>query len=416
MSTQITYRNSCRICKSQNLNQILSLSAMPFTDEFVAKNLIGTEFKADIKIYLCKDCQTVQTQHDVDVTSYYEEYQYSVAKSKIAMDFMESLANAVISKYFKNINTSNIKVLEIGSGDGSQLMPFKQLGCSVLGYEPSSSLCQTAASQGITTIQGLFDKSSIGLLPEDFKNIDVVILSYTFDHLPEPQEFIEAVTKMISPDRGILVIEIHDLEKIFERREYCLFEHEHSIYLTTATAQSLMEREDYSIIDLDIVPESIRRANSLLFVATRNSSVLEELRLPKIQIPQFEKTNFYEAQADEIYKGIENLEKYVEDRVKSGRKIAGYGAGGRGVMTLAAMNNGHKIEYLVDRNPKGIGIFCPKTGVPVFGLEKLAEDPVDEVMVFSFGYMDEIKHDLMNMNYQESQIHSMIDILKGDVS
>lgn len=414
MTTKITYRDCCRICKSQNLSQILFLSEMPFTDEFVTKDLVGTEFKADIKIYLCKDCLVVQTQHDVDVTSYYEEYQYSVGKSKIATVFMESLANAVLDKYFKNI--SDIKVLEIGSGDGGQLIPFKQLGCKVLGYEPSSSLSQTAESLGIPTIQGLFDKSSIDLLPEDFKNVDIVLLSYTFDHLPEPQEFIEAVTKIINPDRGILVIEIHDLEKIFERREYCLFEHEHSIYLTTATAQSLMEREGYSIIDLDIVPESIRRANSLLFVSTRNSSALEELKLPKRQMPQFEEISFYEDRVEKIYKGIENLEKYVDNKVQNGKKIAGYGAGGRGVMTLAAMNNGHKLEYLVDRNPKGTEIFCPKIGIPVFGLEQLADNPVDEVMVFSFGYMHEIKHDLMTMGYQESQIHSMIDILQGEVS
>jgi 2-polyprenyl-3-methyl-5-hydroxy-6-metoxy-1,4-benzoquinol methylase len=416
MTTKIIYRDCCRICKAKNLIQTLSLSEMPFTDEFVIKESLGSEFKSDIKIYLCTDCQTVQTQHDVDVRSYYEDYQYSVGKSKMATVFMESLANAVVDKYFQNNKKDNIKVLEIGSGDGSQLIPFKQLGCRVLGYEPSSYLSQTSESQGIPTIQGLFDKSSVDLLPKDFQTVDIVLLSYTFDHLPEPREFIEAVTKIIDPDRGILVIEIHDLEKIFERREYCLFEHEHSIYLTTSTAQSLMEREGYSIIDLDIIPESIRRANSLLFISTRNSSILAGLKVPRVQMPQFEDFYFYEAQIEKIYKGIENLEEYVESRVKRGKKIAGYGAGGRGVMTLAAMNNGHKLEYLVDQKPKGAGLFCPKTGIPIFGLEKLENDPVDEVIVFSFGYMQEIKHDLMNMGYQESQIYSMIDVLQGEVS
>ena len=35
--------------------------------------------------------------------------------------------------------------------------------------------------------------------------------------------------------------------------------------------------------------------------------------------------------------GINNLDKFVKDLKKSGKRIAGYGAGGRGVMTLAGM-------------------------------------------------------------------------------
>lgn len=82
-------------------------------------------------------------------------------------------------------------------------------------------------------------------------------------------------------------------------------------------------------------------------------------------------------------------------------------------MTLAAMNNACKIEYLVDKKPKGIGFLTPKSGVPLVGIDKLISDPVDEILVFSFGYMTEIQAELRKLGYSGSQLHSLLDILAG---
>ena len=114
--------NKCRVCGGNELFNFLQLDNMPFTDDFIEENKKGTEFLYPINIYYCKDCDTVQTQHDVAVDEYYEDYQYSVGESAFATEFMNGIAKEVLSKYFAN--ASNIKVLEIGSGDGGQLVPF----------------------------------------------------------------------------------------------------------------------------------------------------------------------------------------------------------------------------------------------------------------------------------------------------
>jgi hypothetical protein len=81
-------------------------------------------------------------------------------------------------------------------------------------------------------------------------------------------------------------------------------------------------------------------------------------------------------------------------------------------MTLAALKNANKLQYLVDKKPKAENVFAPKFHLPVYTIDRLKSEPVDEVIVFSFGYMDEIKKDLTAMGYKENQIHSMLDILK----
>lgn len=402
--------NTCRVCRSSNLHKFLQLDDMPFTDDFVKQGAIGSEFLHPIDIYFCQDCHTVQTQHDVSVEEYYEDYQYSVGASGFASAFMQNMATTLSTTYFQN--TQGLKVLEVGSGDGEQLVPFKKLGCDVLGYEPSSYLVEVAASKGIPSIQGLFTEDAIDNLPDDFRQVDIILLSYTFDHIPDPIGFLNGVKKILNPHGGILVIENHDLERIFERQEYCLFEHEHSIYLTKNTAISLAKRNGFEIVEFDVLPESERRANSLVFVMTLAGSNVAARAIHTYPLDEYAQAEFYDTQAAKIRQGIQNFEHYITRQTDEGKTLAGYGAGGRGVMTLAAVSNADHLDYLVDKKPKQDGVYTPKSHLPVYEITHLTEKPVDEVIVFSFGYMTEIKQDLAKMGYAEDSITSMLDILK----
>ena len=410
---QVQFLKQCRACGHPKLKRFLNLPAMPLTDDFVPKEKFGTEFRHDIDVFLCEKCLTAQTQHNVDMGDYYEDYQYAVGGSQKASHFMRRLAGNVVSKYFGG--GKGKKVLEVGSGDGVQLLAFKELGCEVLGYEPSSALTRAAESRGIPTIQGLFTPDSAQQLPPPFKHTDVVMLSYTFDHLPQPREFIGATKSILNPETGLLVVEIHDLEKIFARQEYCLFEHEHTIYLTTATVAALCACEGMTVIDFDLVPDAERRANSLIFVATPNGSQHTKKHpaaKPSVAA-EFGEFAFYEAQAQLIQRGIVNLDAFVSRVTDSGKTIAGYGAGGRGVMTLAAMKSAPKLCYLVDKKPKRDGLVVPKSGIPLVGISALKETPVDKILVFSFGYMKEIQAELAVFGYRPEQFHSLLDVLAG---
>ena len=385
---------------------------MPFTDDFISPARFGQEFLADIDVYVCQDCLTAQTQHDVDVGDYYEDYQYSVGGSMVAARFMRLLATNLQKSYYPG--ETGKKVLEVGSGDGEQLLSFKETGCRVLGYEPSSSLCQVAEAKGVPTIQGLFTAESHQHLPEDFKNVDVVMLSFTFDHLPDPRAFLAAARDILNKSSGLLVVEIHNLEKIIARQEYCLFEHEHSIYLTEATARQMCRMEGLEIIDFDLVPDQDRRANSLIFIATPKESDFATRAVEPRTPVEFSNLEVYDHVGDDIRRGIARLEAFVDRLTGEGRKLAGYGAGGRGVMTLAAMENASKLRYLVDKKPKRPGMVVPKSGIPLVGLDALESDPVDDILVFSFGYMAEIRADVAAMGYQPAQLHSLIDVLAGN--
>ena len=175
------------------------------------------------------------------------------------------------------------------------------------------------------------------------------MLSYTFDHLPDPRAFTAAARAILNKDHGLLIVEIHNLEKIIERQEYCLFEHEHSIYLTEASVAKLCGLEGLTVIDFDLVPEADRRANSLIFVATPNESQLASRAVKPSTPDAFNHLDHYSLIGSNITSAIQNLDRFVDQMTANGKTLAGYGAGGRGVMTLAAMRSAPKLKYLVDK-------------------------------------------------------------------
>lgn len=408
MTVTVTTRAECRICGSRDLARFFHNPAAPLTDDLVPVERAGSEFVAPLSVYLCEACSTAQTLHDVDVSGYYREYGYTVSSSPFAMRFMDELAGAVWGRFGFGPGD---RVIEVGSGDGMQLAAFAARGARVLGFEPSDPLTAASQAAGVPVVQELFEPATVDAIPAELRPAQVVLLTYTFDHLPDPLGFLDAVRAAIDPRRGVLVIEVHDLERILARRETCLFEHEHSIYLTERTMQRLLARAGFELVSLDLVPEARRRGNSLLVAAALQGSEHAAHSVAPSSDPALDRPEAYVGFEHAVRESHERLAAQV--RRVDGR-VAGYGAGGRGVMTLAQASLGPAdLAYVCDRNPALHGLVTPVSRVPVSPPERLRADPVDELVVFSFAYMDEIRRAL---GPSRPRLVSMLDLLAEPVA
>lgn len=409
MSWAIHHRAACRLCGSTDVAPFLDLGEVPFTDDFVRPGQSCREFLAPLQVAICRACWTAQTLHDVDVNEYYRDYNYSVAASPFARRFMARLAEATMTRFGFGPGTT---VLEVGSGDGAQLAEFQALGARVHGFEPSADLCAASRSAGVPVAQCLFAADTVAEIPARLLPADIVVLTYTFDHLPEPLSFLEAARMVLEPSRGVIVIEVHDLEEIVRRRETCLFEHEHSVYLTKRSFRRLLARAGFELLTAELVPPAERRGNSLLIVAAPAGT--EHHPDPANDgASELERWDTLAAFGDAVAASHAALRTHVRDLRTAGQLVAGYGAGGRGVMTLAMAELGPEdVAYLCDRNPHAHGLLAPKSHVPICAPTRLAEDPIDELIVFSYGYMKEIREQLATDLPQLPRLVSVLDLLR----
>jgi SAM-dependent methyltransferase len=389
----------CRICNSSNLYEVATLIEMPLTDEFVNGNNIGKEYLFNIEIGICCNCGIVQNINDTNMDKYYKDYQYTIAGSKFANQFMDKIAYKIKKSYYSDIDYVP-KLLEIGSGSGEQLMMFKKYGFEVIGVEPSEYLANYANLKDITTIQDFFHEE---MLYKINSQVDCILSSYTFDHIPYINKTFDAIKSILKPN-GKLIVEVHDFNLIVERREYCLFEHEHYIYLNKDTADFLFRKNGFQIITFDLLNDNEKRANSLLIVAQINKDRNEvELKFePKKEIEKYN-LNF------NIQNTINKIDEWLEKN--KDKVVIAYGAGGRGIMTIAALKNYQVFKYIVDLNPKGNDIYSPKTHIPVKKTSFLLNEKADLIFVFSYGYFNEIVESLSIYGYQKEQFISLLDFI-----
>lgn len=407
-------RETCRSCGASGLEEFLAFPDLPFTDDFVLPgSAVGSEFRSRLAIHWCSACATVQTRHDVDVSEYYRDYRYTVAGSQFASRFMDQLADTVISRFGLQ---RNAVVLEIGSGDGAQLAAFQRRGCRVLGFEPSLELTEASRAAGVPVLQCLFDNDGAALIPMELQPADAVVLTYTFDHLPDPVEFLRVAGRVLDQERGVLIVEVHHLGDIVTRAETCLFEHEHSIYLTPLTVSRMLARAGFTLLSTALVPDAQRRGNSLLFAAaplgTRHAADASASAPVLATWKDYDERSTYTAFASDADARLRALREYVRDARAAGRTVAGYGAGGRGVLTIAQAGlTADDIAYVCDGNAAFHGKLMPGSRVPVVAPSQLRSEPVDEVIVFSYGYIDEIRASQADVEATGTRFTSLIDLL-----
>lgn len=397
-------RVRCRICGSSSLNKWLTFKNSPLTDN-IKKSNVGAEFLHDIDIYTCNKCHISQTLHDISYGRYYNDYNYSVNTSETAAGFMKKLCEKLWSNYsFKE----GSKVVEIGSSDGSQLKYFKDKGADVLGIEPSEILCKLSEDKGVKAYHGLFDENIKNNISEKYQSADLIILEYTLDHLPDPLGSLKILQSMIDKN-GLIVAEVHNLRKIIERKEYCLFEHEHTIYLSEETIKSLFDKAGLKIVNFDILDDSEKRANSLLVVA-KNKDEADKFIKDDSNFIYDEST--YSNFQNELQLSIKRIGEFIDENSANGKKVAGFGAGGRGVMILSEVENANKLAYMCDNNAMMQGLYTPKTHLPIVNPLHLKEEHIDTLIVFSFGYIDEIKKQVSMIIDYDVKIVSILDLIK----
>jgi SAM-dependent methyltransferase len=302
-------------------------------------------------------------------------------------------------------------VVEVGSSDGTQLSFFSELGADVLGFELSTPLAQAAREKGIQVIQKEFGPNSDVHIPPAHLPVQVVVTTYTFDHMPDPLGFLQSVKNVLDPERGVLVIEVHDLDMIIQRREFCLFAHEHPGYYSADTMKMVMLRAGFELIETDLIPERERRGNSLLVVATLAGSQWASHALTAAEGSPAQAPTRYIDFGSAVQNSLERLRAFTRTKREAGLRIAGYGTGGRGVMTLAAMARPQDFAYVCDKNPGFHGLYTAGTHIPIHSPDRLLTDPVDEVIVFSFGYFNEIAEELKEFTDRGGRLTSLLDIL-----
>lgn len=105
--------------------------------------------------------------------------------------------------YWHTIETG-MNVLEIGCGDGGNLLPFSEMGCNTMGVDIAESRIKDArVFFEAAHAKGAFIAQDIFKLKELEQSFDIVICHDVFEHIAEKERFLSNLSKYLKP-QGIV--------------------------------------------------------------------------------------------------------------------------------------------------------------------------------------------------------------------
>ncbi len=196
----IKHKN-CPICGSENISEFLKTKDYFFTKE-------------DYSLFKCRNCEIVFTNKrpdDNDLWKYYKTENYLSHNAESINPV------AVLYRFARNINIDKKyrlvlkyinkgKILDIGCGTGELLKKFKNNGWDAIGIEPDSDAREFAKTKNKIEVFDLNELEKFG-----DKKFDVISMWHVLEHVPNPNQRIDIIKKILKPG-GIIIIAVPNIE------------------------------------------------------------------------------------------------------------------------------------------------------------------------------------------------------------
>lgn len=359
---------SCRLCKSSAMNVLWDLEPSPYGDLFCkSKNDARSLLKIPLTLQMCESCRFIQLGQEVDVDMIYKNYLYNSSNTYNLPNFYKRVSDSLIN--LLNLKISDL-VVDVGSNDGSGLLPFLERGFKVLGIEPSKLPTEKALSSGIVTINSYLDKQSANECISHYGQAKLVMANYVAANVPDPVDFFGHLKSLILPDGAISIITGYHPDQ-FSINMFEYINHDHLSFFSVKAAIQIADLVGLKLISAERI-ELKGGSIHLIFVQEKSKSVIPESvgqLLQRESWMQIDDLIFYKSFESRIHKLIDKTQK---DLPTSG--LVGIGASISTTHLLHQFQIGERFEMLLDDDNNKVGTYSPGYAIPVNSLSNVNDN------------------------------------------
>jgi len=363
----------------------------PLCESYVtAEQLNQMEPFYPLHAYVCERCFLVQVQEYVSPEGIFTEYAYFSSYS----DSWLAHAKAYVDTIAVRLGlTAASRVIELGSNDGYLLHYFVVRGVPVLGIEPARNVAEAAVVRGVPTIAKLFGRQTARELVAEGTQADLLIGNNVLAQVPDVNDFVAGMKLLLKPG-GVITMEFPHLMRLMAENQFDTIYHEHFSYFSFMTAERIFAAHGLTLFDVE---ELTTHGGSLRIYArhAEDSSRPVSERATKLRAREesagFNRLDTYASFAEQVHETKWRLLDFLISAKRKGRRIAGYGAPGKGntLLNYCGIRTDF-LDYTVDRNPYKHGRFLPGAHIPIHPPEKIRETRPDYVLILPWNLKDEI--------------------------
>ena len=321
---------SCRFCSAPLRHTFVDLGMSPLCESYVLPEGLGAmEPFYPLHVRVCEQCLLVQLEELVAPAEIFTEYAYFSSYSDSWVAHARDYVESVVERFGLGADS---QVVELASNDGYLLQHLVERGIPALGVEPAANVAQAARERGIETVVEFFGRELASRLVAEGRQADLLVANNVFAHVPDLNDFTAGMQRLLAP-QGVITIEFPHLARLIEGNQFDTIYHEHFSYFSFLTAQTVLGAHGLEVFDVDELPT---HGGSLRVYAQRSggaghsvSTRVTELAERERQL-DLDRLEGYSGFAPRVTETKWNLVEFLIDCRRDGKRVAGYGAPGRG--------------------------------------------------------------------------------------
>jgi SAM-dependent methyltransferase len=282
-------------------------------------------------------------------------------------------------------------VVELASNDGYLLQHVVAAGIRCLGVEPTAGTAAAARARGVPTESVFFGRAVAERLRAAHGPADLVVGNNVLAHVPDLNDFVAGIAALLAPG-GNGTFEFPHLLRLMEQNQFDTIYHEHFSYFSVGTIRRVFAAHGLDLWQVRELPTHggsvriyVRHAGQAAADASVGQLLAAEAAAGLTALPAYHR---FQAQ---VHATKRALLRFLIGAREAGKRVAGYGAPGKGNTLLNYCGIGTDLlEFTVDRNPAKLGTWTPGTRIPILHPDAILERRPDYVLILPWNLRDEI--------------------------
>ena len=349
----------CRACTSTDLEVVLDLGR-PCLSDFLKGEGTPLPPRVPLRLAHCGACGLVQLMETTEPDLLYREFWYRSGTNQTMAAALHRIA-ALPEEY----GIKRGRWLDIGANDGTLLSfvatPARGGGFYRVGVEPAINLRRDLVPHCELCLTDYYGPHSAPL-----HSCSVITSAAMFYDVADPHAFVTSIRDHLDP-KGIWVNQLSYTPEMVKALAFDNVCHEHLMYYTLTTLQSIYSQHGLRIIDVRLNPVN---GGSMCVVAAHEASDYE-------QQLEVDTLLFAEATIDREYyrefgRKVELWAEAAREKLKKweGKRVHVYGASTKGSTLLQYLGVGAGLlPYAADRNPEKWGLLTSGTWIKIIAEE-----------------------------------------------
>lgn len=379
----------CRICGNTELAHVLDLGVQELTGVFPS-DITQAVTAGPLRLVKChgtEACGLLQLEHSYDLGEMYgDNYGY---RSGLNSSMVEHLRRKV-ARILDMVNLDHKPtIVDIGSNDSTTLQAYPEVGCNLIGIDPTGKKFSQYYPPHVRLIPDFFSATRFRAeLPSARARI-VTSFSMFYD-LENPMQFVHDVAEILD-DEGVWVFEQSYMPLMLQRNSYDTVCHEHLEYYSLKQIKWMMDRAGLKIVDVEF--NDVNGGSFSVMAARCGASFSEYPRLRELLDKEIseglDSLNPYLSFADRVAASKLAILDFIAAAKMSGKRVAALGASTKGNVLLQYVGlTTLDLEAVGEVNQDKFGCFTPGSRIPIVSEAELFKNEPDYLLVLPWHFRE----------------------------